>query len=139
MTPEAVRHLAGRMSETEFRQFVLERLGAAPVAPTSPQQLEDGDLSSTAQRLFTGLGDRLLSAVVGLPLLWERTATAISVFFGKLGWGGLGWFLLGIAAAFGAGIAAELLVDRLASRLRRLASRSTNTGTLRETLSILGA
>ncbi len=139
MTPEAVRDLAGRMSETEFRQFVLERLGAAPAAATPPSQPGEADLSSTAQRLFVGLGDRLFSAVVGLPLLWERTATAISVFFGKLGWGGLGMFLLGIAVAFGAGIAAELLVDRLASRLRRLASRSTNTGTLRETLSILGA
>lgn len=138
MTPEAIRDLAGRMSETEFRQFVLERLGVTQASPT-PAPPEPEDLASEGQRLIAGLGDRILTAVVGLPVMWERAGLAVSTFVGKLGWNSLGWFLLGLAAAFGAGIVAELLVDRLASRLRRYASRQTNTGTLRETLSILGA
>ncbi|WP_202332849.1 mechanosensitive ion channel family protein [Mesorhizobium sp. L-8-3] len=139
MTSEDVRALANRMSETEFRQFVLERLGVAQAKPTPPPPAETGDLASEGQRLVAGLGDRLLTAVVGLPVMWDRTSLAVSTFVGKLGWNGLGRFLLGVAGAFGAGIAAELLVDRLASRLRRHASRSTSTGTLGETLSILGA
>lgn len=138
MTPEAVRDLAGRMSEAEFRQFVLERLGVAPAVATTPTG-ESAELPSMARRLATGLGDRILSAVVGLPVLWDRTAAAVSVFGGKLGWRGFGWFVFGLAVAVAAAIAAELLIDRLASRLRRLASRSTSTGTLHETLSILGA
>lgn len=139
MTPQAIHDLASRMSEAEFRQFVLERLGTPSDAAKPGQPAPPADAASTVRQLFEGLGDRIQDAIVGLPVMMERIGQAIATFLSRLGWGGLGWFVLGLAVAIGAGIAAELLVDRFASRLRRVAKRATDKGTLRETLSILGA
>lgn len=140
LTPEAIHDLASRMSETEFRQFVLERLGVPqPADAAASQPAGQATLVSTVRQLVNGLGDRVEAAVVGLPVMWERMGEATVTFLERLGWGGLGRFLLGLGVAIGIGIMAELLVDRLAARLRRIATRSTDKGTLRETLSILGA
>lgn len=140
MTPQAIRDLAGRMSESEFRQLVLERLGVPPAAAAKPAEPAlPADAASTVRQLADGLGDRIQDAIVGLPVMWERMGEATSTFLQRLGWGGLGWFLLGLAVAIGAGVVAELVVDRVASRLRRIAKRATDKGTLREILSILGA
>jgi small-conductance mechanosensitive channel len=140
MTPEAIHDLASRMSETEFRQVVLERLGVLqPSAAAASQPAGQASVVSTVRQLANGFGDRVEAAVVGLPVMWERMGEATVTFLERLGWDGLGWFLLGLGVAIGAGILAELLVDRFAARLRRLAARSTDKGTLRETLSILGA
>lgn len=139
MTPQAIHDLASRMSEAEFRQFVLERLGMPSDAAKPGEPALAADAASTVRQLFEGLGDRIQDAIVGLPVMMERIGQAIATFLTRFGWGGLGWFVLVLGVAIGAGIAAELLVDRFASRLRRVAKRATDKGTLRETLSILGA
>ncbi|HWK64202.1 MAG TPA: mechanosensitive ion channel domain-containing protein [Rhizobiaceae bacterium] len=140
MTPEAIHDLASRMSETEFRQFVLERLGVPqPAGAAASQPAAEADFALTVRQFADGLGDRVEAAIVGLPIMWERMGEATVTFLSHLGWRGLGRFLLGLGVAIAAGIVVELLVDRVASRLRRLATRSTEKGTVRETLSILGA
>ena len=143
MSPDEIRRIAEGMSEPEFRQFVLERLGppaSSPApAPAETPLADAGNLVDAGMALLSRFGMRIVDAFSGGAVLAERMTTALDTFVARLGGDGVLWFAASIGIAVGAGLAAQFVVDRLASRWRGRAAQHVGDGSLSDTLRILGA
>ncbi len=138
MSPEAIKKMASDMSEAEFRQYVIEKLGApSDSAGQSPAgTVRTNPLRATLD-LFGSVGERIIGAVVSLPTTVSRVAVAFRNFVDRIGWTGVPWIGFGIALAIGAGLVAEWLVNRLAARWKRNADAHSGDGSLGDTLRAL--
>ncbi len=136
MTPEAIGKMASEMSEAEFRQYVIEKLGPPPAADT-PAAVTATDPLRLTLDLFGSVGERVITAVTNLPEIAARVVTAANNFVDRLGWSGVAWFALGVVVAIGAGLLAEWLVNRLAARWKRVADAKSEDGSLGGTLRVL--
>src|SRR5690349_8092093 len=88
LTPEAVREMANKMSDAEFRQLVLDRMGpvGATAAPTeaAPAPARMNPIEATLD-LLGGFGMRIINAVTDGPRMAEQTARALDNFLVKVG------------------------------------------------------
>lgn len=138
-SPEEVRDLVSRLSDTEVRALLLARLDAVAAARTEAAAAEPGGLVRFVETATAGAAGSIMEAFERLPLLVSTQAEAFAGFYGMLG--GLG--LLVILTAMGSGILAGLLAERLVDRvtrapLDRAAASAMTLGTLGGRMRFLG-
>ncbi|WP_417471932.1 mechanosensitive ion channel domain-containing protein [Leisingera sp.] len=140
LPPAAVHEMVARMSDSEVRALLLERLDA--VAAASGQQAEPQTLSGRVAQLWAAFTEPVSDAVRKLPALPAAQGQSFRVFGERHG--GLtgvlelfGW----IAVVLGLGFLAEFVVRKILARSRLLEAApgaSTSPGaSLAETLIFL--
>ena len=133
LTEEAVREMVSRLSDTEVRSLLLERLDA--------EAAEEGAADSVPAARFIGTtltetADSIGLAVTRGPQVWGGIQRGFSRFLEPRGWGGF-WRVVGFTAlAVMLGFLAEWLVDRALRGWRGQAVRESPQ-TLRRTLRLL--
>ncbi|MEM7190123.1 MAG: mechanosensitive ion channel family protein, partial [Pseudomonadota bacterium] len=114
-SPEAVREMVSRLSDSEVRAMLLQRLDA--VASKNETEDDGAGLTTFARHATLGTYDSVRAAIERLPVLWTLQLTSFSNFMERIG-GSFGLWVLIASMAMGitAGVVAEVLFNRLTRR-----------------------
>ncbi|MEM9048341.1 MAG: mechanosensitive ion channel family protein [Pseudomonadota bacterium] len=112
---EQARDLVSRMSDSEVRQLLLERLDAVADAKAAEQDNVSGGLANFARMLTVGAFGEIVAAFQRLPILLSKQGEAFATFYARAGSTGL----LIMLVLMGSGIAAGLLMEQIVTRLMR--------------------
>jgi small-conductance mechanosensitive channel len=114
LTPEAVDALVSRLSDSEVRALLLERLDAQ--ASQITEQEDDGSFLNFASAAATAVVDSVTSAVRVSPLLLSVQTRSFNTFHAELGWAGIGKLFGVLILAMMIGYAVEKLVNAFTQR-----------------------
>ncbi|MEZ5812347.1 MAG: mechanosensitive ion channel [Rhizobiaceae bacterium] len=136
LTPEAVRELLSRLSDSEVRQILLERLDAE-ARRQEVDTASEGSLLDFVTGSIVGVYRVVFDAVTGIPALGSGLQRGFATFLDRAGWHGLFTVLATIGFAALVGLAAEFLVNRLTKKWRRKLAAASEPETLGQTLALL--
>ena len=111
-SPEAIRELISRMSDTEVREVLLERLDAVAA---DREAAADGGLLDFTNRATVGVFNSVVHAFSKTPLLIDYQTRSFATFVERLGASGI--FFLGVVLA--AAIAVGLIFEQIFYRVTR--------------------
>ena len=135
MTPETANALVSRLSDSEVRAILLDRLNAQAL---DQEAATDNSASDFLYHATSGAWSTVTAPVQNIDKLFSGQALAISNFYENIGHGSGLLMLLGyMALVFGAGTLAELTFRRLTRGWRILPPADPDNMTLRETLQLL--
>ncbi|MEO0378816.1 MAG: mechanosensitive ion channel domain-containing protein [Pseudomonadota bacterium] len=133
LTPEAANALISRLSDSDVRALLLDRLNAQ----ASEAEESAAGVSEFLYHATTGALDTVLESVRRVPLMFTRQGEAFASFYGFLGMSGMLSLALALAGVIAAGAAGELLFRRVVRPWLVLPAHvNANAGT-RETVSLL--
>ena len=136
LTPEAISEMVSRLSDQDVRELLLQRLNA--VAQSNGTDADSASLLTLLPSGAAGVVEAVSIAVRRLPALWSGQAQSVKTFVAERGTQGIMRLLGTLIAAILAGLAAEWLVNRLASHWRSVVETSKPSGGLGGTLRLLG-
>lgn len=109
LTPDAVRDMVSRMSDTEVRDMLLDRLDAVAKKEAEPE--EGASIVEFLETAVTGTWTTVYDAIIRLPILVSSQTKSFTNFYNTLGAAGIlqmfGSILLGLAIGF----VAEMFVN----------------------------
>ncbi|AZV78129.1 mechanosensitive ion channel family protein [Parasedimentitalea marina] len=114
LTPEAIHEMVARMSDDQVRGLLLDRLDAVAAAQSAPAPGKG--LIATLEETWTAFYSPGLSAIGKLSHLGSKQIEALSNFRSAFGDMGLLKLFAFMAIAIAAGLAAEMIVNRISKR-----------------------
>ncbi|MEM1313309.1 MAG: mechanosensitive ion channel family protein [Pseudomonadota bacterium] len=137
-SPEAAAAMVARMSDEEVRGILMERLLADIPAEAQAAQGQAVSPLTVLEMGLTGVVTSAVDATLKLPGALVSQAQAFSTFAADRGFMGVLTFFALLAVGIGAGLAAEQVVERLATGWRaRIKAAAQAGGGLREVLIVL--
>ena len=137
LTPETVRDMVSRLSDQEVRDLLLQRLDAA--ADANGANADGGSsLLTLLPSGAAGVGEAVAIAVRRLPALWSGQAQSFKTFVAERSAQEIMRLIGTLVIAILAGLMAEWLVNRLASRWRTSVETREASGGLGGALRLLG-
>ena len=133
-TPEAIREMVSRLSDTEVRNLLLQHLDRQ----TKPSLDRESNLLDFIQTSMIDVAESVADAFQLTPLLWQKQRKSFSRFFAQRGPSGVGYFVGCMLLAIVIGLVVEWVINRLAVRWREQISQTQEQNTLRQTLRLLG-
>ena len=134
-TPEAVRGLVSRLSDSEVRALLLDQLDAK--AKESNDSGPKGSFLHFAGTAGGMIAKSVYEGVIYSPLLWNAQKKSFKTFHDKLGWAGIGKLFGTLIVAMGIGFLVEKFVNFLFNRRFNALLSQDRPDTLRETLRFL--
>ena len=135
-SPEAIREIISRMSDTEVREVLLERLDAVAAEAADREATADGGLLDFANRATVGVFKSVVHAISKTPLLIDYQSKSFATFFERLGASGIFFLCVVMAAAIAAGLIIEQIFYRVTRRWTNVAPVDGERS-LRETIVFL--
>ena len=117
LTPEAVRDLVSKLSDSEVRDLLLQRLDAV-AEENARQSAEERSAFAVIVNAFAGIGNSVSAAVMALPSVPEGLSLVYSRFIDGRGFTGLMKFLGITALAIFLGLVARWIVTFMFRPLR---------------------
>ena len=133
-TPEAVREMVSRLSDTEVRGLLLQHLDHQ----AKPSPSRENNLLDFIQTSMINVAKSITEALKLTPLLWQKQRESLSHFFVDRGPSGVGYFIGSMLLAIVIGLLVEWVINRLAIRWREQISQIQEQNTLRQILHLLG-
>ena len=133
-TPEAIREMVSRLSDTEVRNLLLQHLDSQ----AKPSLDRENNLLDFIQTSMIDVAESVADAFQLTPLLWQKQRKSFSRFFAQRGPSGVGYFVGCMLLAIVIGLVVEWVINRLAVRWREQISQTQEQNTLRQTLHLLG-
>ena len=118
LTPDAARDMLARMSDDQVRGMLLERLDAVAATEAADETPASAGLFATIGTLWTAFYLPILGAFRALPHLFSSEARAIGNFLRAFESPQLLMMFVYTGIALAAGLAAEIIVNRLARAWR---------------------
>ena len=133
-TPEAIREMVSRLSDTEVRSLLLQHLDRQ----AGPSLDQENNLLNFIQTSAIDVAESVADAFKLTPLLWQKQKEGFSRFFKGRELSGVGYLIGCMLLAIVIGLMAEWVINRLAIRWREQISQTQKHSTLRQTLRLLG-
>lgn len=134
LTVDAANALISRLSDTEVRALLLERLEAQAMKPGT----EDAGVSEFFYHATSGAVQSITIPVRRLPLLFEKQGEVFATFYDRIGgFSGLLTLFGYMFVVFGAGAAAEVIFRRATRNWRILPPADPENMQLREVVQLL--
>ena len=134
LTPETVRALVAELSDEDVRNLLLKRLDA--VAQDTEVEIDGTSLVQATVSIAGDTVESLQSALVNAPGIPGGVVQGLQRFFEPRGWDGVGFLIGMIILAILAGLAAEWIINRIASGWRTRIQNEVPEG-LGQTLGLL--
>ncbi len=139
LTPEAVRGLVSKLSDEQVRFLLLERLDAVAQKEQAKKAGKETSFVELTEYWVNGFASNFVTAIVKIPSIWGGLKTSTSNFFGTFG----AWEIVEVGgiviSAIGAGLLAELLVNRLIRNRRNNAAALNDSQSIGQILKILSS
>lgn len=136
LTPEAVRELVSRLSDTEVRQLLLQRLDAVATDEITPQAEQQSTIEFLSGAM-TGIGSSFTGAVERIPRIPGGIGTGYQTLTGGDGFGVFMLFIGKVLLMIAAGLVAEFVVTRLTRPWLDSVERRSHPDTLVGAIKIL--
>ena len=138
LTPEAIRELVSRLSDTEVRELLLQQLDVVS-KETEAANASDGEgILNLFGGWTLGVYEGIVDVIARAPLIGMRLYKGISNFYEERGWSGVFRFFGALLGALLTGMAAEFVMSRLTTKWRRQIQNAEAPGSLNEMLTVLG-
>ena len=134
LTPEAVRALVAELSDEDVRNLLLKRLDA--VAEETEAEIDGMSLVQATVSIAGDTVESLQSSVINAPGIPGGVVQGLQRFFEPRGWSGVGLLIGMVILAVLAGLAAEWIINRIASGWRARIQNEVPDG-LGQTLGLL--
>jgi small-conductance mechanosensitive channel len=126
--------LISRLSDQQVRAVLL---GQMALRAAENDGTDDADLSNFIYHATTGAMQTVTVPITRLPLLFQKQAEALSTFVDKLGWGGVGRFVVLFAVVLLIAAAVEWAFRYATRRWHELPPPDPDTQSLRQPLTSL--
>jgi len=135
LTPESVRQLVSKLSDSQVRDLLLQRLDAVAKEKTADSANDQSGIAVMVNAL-AGVGISVSAAIIALPTIGSGLAGVFDTFMGDRGALGFFKFLALVAIAVGLGFVANWVVDML-TRTQRERIQALNPEGLKDSVRAL--